>query len=113
LAGVELCIEQEYRIGQENPYQMDPMRCGVTNEHGQLSFDEVRNDEVLFYDYDINPNSHALQQGEEKVYTGRIFVYVNSNTHHLHCAEGGELTTYPNLQYLPCGPTPLEGELFY
>src|SRR5690606_33127490 len=71
-------------------------------------------DEVLFYDFNINPySSHALQQDEEKVYTGEMFLYVNSNSHELYCVEGGEYTTYPNPEYPPCSPNHLEGELFW
>jgi hypothetical protein len=115
LSGVEVCIEQEYRIGTS--YYRDDLRCKNTGANGVVTFSDVLNDEVLFYDFNINPNayqdSHAhLMQGV--VYTGLMFISVNSSTHNVQCAYGGELTMYPNQDYLPCGDNTLtEGDQFF
>src|SRR5690606_33266398 len=116
LSGVEVCIVQQYRIGPD--YFEDDPRCLVTDTAGVVTFADILNDEVLFYDFDINPNYElpddlrSLQQ-DVRVYTGHMWVHVNTDSHDIHCAEGGEMTMYPNQEYLPCGPGPHDGDQFF
>ena len=117
LPGIEVCIEQQYRVGPD--YFQDAPRCLTTNAAGVVTFPDVLNDEVLFYDFDINPDyfqsnelSHELQQAK-RIYTGHMWVSVNSNTHVIQCAQGGTMTMYPNTDYLPCGPGPHDGDQFF
>jgi len=107
LAGVEICIIQEFRIG--TIYDEAEPRCLTTGINGVVTFADVHNDNVLFYDYDINPHWFESDTSlmQTVVFTGRVWIEVNSPTHSIYCAYGGELTMYPNIEYLPCGDSPL------